>query len=114
MSELTDIQSEFAFNLARLLLWLEEQGYQVGLGESWRTTQQAKWYEEQGIGTKNSLHRDRIAQDIVIRRNGMEVDTDNYRRAGEAWKALNPNNRYGGDFKSGDMQHFSRGYAGRA
>jgi hypothetical protein len=114
MSELTDVQSEFAFNLARFLLWLEGQGYEVGLGEAWRTDQQAQWYAEKGKGIKLSLHRDRLGQDLVIRKDGVEVGPVDYRRAGEAWKALNPNNRWGGDFQNGDMQHFSRGYGGRA
>lgn len=116
MSDYTDAQSVFFFNLCRLGLWLEAQGYEVGEGEGWRTPEQAALNAAKGTGIKASLHIDRMAHDLIIRRDGVQVGPEDYRRAGEAWKALDPINRWGGDFKgkaAGDMQHFSREWGGR-
>lgn len=116
MSEYTREQSSFFFDLCRFGLWLEAQGYDVGEGEGWRPPWVAKVYAEQGKGSKTSVHIDRMAHDLIIRKDGTEVGEADYRRAGEAWKALNPRNRWGGDFKgktAGDMQHFSREWQGR-
>jgi hypothetical protein len=115
MSAYTDLQSKFAFNLARFLLWLESQGYEVGLGESWRTDRQAQWNAENGKGIVNSLHRDRMAQDIVIRKNGVEVGLDDYKRCGDAWVAIDSMNAWGGNFQTlRDYQHFSQSFGGRS
>ncbi len=116
MTEYARLQSQFFFNLCRFGLWLEQQGYDVGMGEAWRTPEQAALNAAKGIGIKESLHQDRLAVDLIIRRDGTEVGPDDYNRCGEAWKALHPLNRHGLDFKgatSGDMEHFSQEYQGR-
>jgi hypothetical protein len=117
MSAYTDLQSKFAFNMARFLRWLEVQGYQVGLGEAWRSDMQAAWNEEHGIGTRNSLHCDRMAQDLIIRKNGVQVGKEDYERCGAAWEALDTLNKWGGRFTgktAGDWSHFSQTYQGRS
>ena len=116
MSEYTRLQSQFFFNLCRFGLWLEAQGYSVGEGEGWRTPEQAELNAAKGTGIKASLHIDRLAHDLIIRAGGSEVGLVDYRRCGEAWKALNPLNRHGLDFtgkNAGDMEHFSQEYQGR-
>jgi hypothetical protein len=105
MSEYTTFQAKFFFNLCRFGLWLESQGYQVSEGEGWRTPEQAAIYVVKKTGILDSIHRDRMGQDLIIR------DKD------AAWKALHPLNRWGGDFKgktAGDYQHFSQTYSGRS
>lgn len=117
MSAYSQQQSIFFFNFCRLGLWLEEQGYEVGQGEGWRPPEVAAIYASKGTGSKNSLHTDRMAHDIVIRKDGVEVGPDDYKRAGTAWKALDKLNRWGGDFTgktAGDFQHFSMEWGGRA
>jgi hypothetical protein len=117
MSEYADIQSQVFFNVCRLGLWLEEQGYQVGMGEAWRPDVVAAEYARQGKGILLSIHRDRMGLDLIIRKDGKEVGPEDYRRAGETWKALDKDNAWGGDFKgktAGDYQHFSHRYGGRA
>lgn len=115
MSEYTRLQSQFFFNLCRFGLWLEGQGYEVGEGEGWRPDWVAAIYAEQGKGIRLSLHGDRMAHDLIIRKNGVEITPEEYIRCGEAWKALDPLNRYGGDFKTlRDYQHFSQTYQGRS
>ena len=115
MTEYARLQSVFFFNLCRFGLWLEAQGYDVGEGEGWRTPEQAALNAAKGVGIAASLHIDRMAMDLIIRKNGIEVGPDDYRRCGEAWKALDKENAYGGDFeKLRDYQHFSRKFGGRA
>lgn len=114
MSEYTRLQSTFFFNLCRFGLWLEEQGYEVGEGEGWRTPEQAAINAAKGIGILASLHCDRMAHDLVIRKDGTEISPEEYMRVGRAWKDINPLNRHGGDFKMRDYQHFSQTYGGRA
>jgi hypothetical protein len=115
MSAYTDAQSAFFYNLCRFGLWLEAQGYEVGGGESWRPPEQAALNAAKGKGIAASLHIDRMAVDLVIRKAGVEVGPEDYTRAGAAWKALDDQNAHGGDFKTlKDYQHFSRRYGGRA
>jgi hypothetical protein len=118
MSEYTKAQSHFFFLLCRFGLWLEAQGYQVSEGEGWRTPEQAALYTADGKGILLSLHRDRMAQDLIIRdQTGTEVSKEEYSRCGAAWKALDSGNAWGGDFKgktAGDLQHFSHTYGGRS
>ncbi len=115
MSEYADLQSKFFFNICRFGLWLESQGYQVGMGGAWRSDEEAKRYASTGQGIALSLHRDRMALDMVIRKDGKEVGTEEYKRCGEAWKSLDALNRWGGDFvKLRDYQHFSQTYNGRS
>jgi hypothetical protein len=106
----------FFYNLCRFGLWLEAQGYETGEGEGWRPSEVAHLYASQGKGISASLHTDRMAHDLVIRRNGVEVGKEEYKRCGEAWKALGPLNRWGGDFEgeiTGDFQHFSQEFQRR-
>jgi hypothetical protein len=100
-----DLQNTFAGNISRLILWAQEQGYQVTFGES---------YDDDNVGhMKGSLHYSRLAQDLNLFRNGkLLTKSEDYKRLGEAWKALHPLNRWGGDFP-GDGNHFSMEYMGR-
>lgn len=116
MSAYTQEQTAFFFDVMALGAWLEDQGYEPAFGEAWRPQWVAEVYAAQGKGSKVSLHIDRMAVDIVIRKDGKEVGAADYKRCGEAWKAIDPRNCWGGDFKgktAGDFQHFSRGYGGR-
>jgi hypothetical protein len=115
MSEYIDLQSRFFYNICRFGLWLEAQGYQVGMGGAWRSDEEAKRNAETGKGIALSLHRDRMALDLVIRKDDKEVTVEEYKRCGEAWKSLSELNRYGGDFvKLRDYQHFSQTFNGRS
>jgi hypothetical protein len=101
-------QSIFVKNIGLLIEWAYSQGYELTFGES---------YNAQGTGhMKNSLHYQRLAQDFNLFIDGeYKTDTESYRRLGEAWKAFHKDNRWGGDFRSGDGNHFSMGIGdGRA
>lgn len=101
-------QSIFALNIAKLILWASEQGYEVTLGEG---------YDDDNAGhMTGSTHYVRLGQDLNLFRDGKYLTaTEDYKRLGEAWKAMHPENKWGGDFKSNpDGNHFSMSYMGRA
>lgn len=99
------LQSVFIYNLARFIIWCFQNGYELTLGEG---------YVSSGTGhMKNSLHYERLAQDLNFFKNGIymdgksEADVKEFARIGAAWKSFLPDNRWGGDFKSKDFNHFS-------
>lgn len=104
--KLSDAQQEFTHDIGKLIIWAYEQGYELTFGES---------FDDDGVGhMKGSLHYIRLAQDFNLFKDGVyQTDSEAYRRLGDAWKALRPENRWGGDFKSKDGNHFSREWEGR-
>jgi len=106
MSLMVSKQSVFAGNIARLILWCLDQGYEVTLGEG---------YDDDGVGhMKGSTHYVRLGQDLNLFKDGVLLKkSEDYKRAGDAWKALHPLNRWGGDFPA-DGNHFSMLHDGRA
>ena len=105
--KLSEAQQIFCYNIGRLILWAHDQGYGLTFGES---------YDDDGVGhMKNSNHYIRMAQDFCLFIHGeYKTDSESYSRLGTAWKALDPLNRWGGDFKSKDGNHFSMKWEGRA
>jgi len=97
---LLDAQQAFCLNIAKLVLWAYEQGYEITFGES---------FDDDGVGhMKNSNHFIRLAQDFnLFEKDKYLRDSESYSRLGQAWKALDPINRWGGDFKKPDGNHFS-------
>lgn len=73
----------------------------------------------QPIGLANSLHRDRLAGDLLLfkrtagKRAYLKATAD-YAALGDYWKALDPLCRWGGDFPQPDGGHFSVSHRGRS
>ena len=113
---LSEKQSLFALNAAKLILWISEQpGYRVTLNEAYRTKEQAAIYASQGKGISASLHCIRLAIDLNLYKDGEYLSrSEEYKIMGDYWKSLHPDNKWGGDFKSHDGCHFSMGHEGRA
>ena len=133
-------QREFSPLVAKLILHAEKLGYQVTLGEAWRSPEMAmltvptaqledqvhrlcpmcqvtaftKWYADRGIGIANSLHTKRLAIDINLFRAGKYLtDTEDYRPLGEWWEKQCSECRWGGRFvKLPDGNHFSMEHEG--
>ena len=108
MSKLLEMQFTFTLNIAKLILWAYEQGYKLTLGEG---------YDDDNTGhMKGSTHYIRLGQDLNLFILGEYITSGThpaFQRLGEAWKALDPLNAWGGDFKSKDSNHFSMTYEGR-
>lgn len=107
--KLSDKQQVFTHNIGKLIVWAYEQGYELTFGES---------YDDDGVGhMKGSTHYIRLAQDFNLFVEGQYITDSNhpaYKRLGAAWKALNPENKWGGDFTKKDGNHFSMLHEGRA
>lgn len=113
---LSQRQALFASNIAKLILWANEQpGFYVTLGEAWRPPETAALYAQRGLGIERSLHQDRLACDLNLYIDGdYQTLTSAYKPLGEHWKSLHPQHAWGGDFKRADGNHFSFRYDGRA
>jgi hypothetical protein len=114
MSSLRELQSIFAQLAANLIQQAEKFGYDVTLGEAWRSPETAKLYAEEGKGIANSLHIERLAIDLNLFKNGSYLtDTKDYELLGEWWEGQTTDDytcAWGGRFN--DMDHFSIEYGG--
>lgn len=105
--KLSEKQQIFCLNIAKLILWANDQGYRLTFGES---------FNGQGKGhMEGSLHYIRLAQDLNLFKDGVYQETSEaHRRLGDAWKAMHPDNRWGGDFSKPDGNHYSMTHEGRS
>lgn len=104
-------QTAFLLDLCKLVYFATERGWQVTLGEGFRTPeQQAIYFKEGKSKTMNSNHLRRLAQDYCFIRDGVAVWTKSeLQPVGNYWESLNPKNRWGGNFHNfPDTPHFER------
>lgn len=116
-SPLRDKQAKFSTYVAMLILQAGEMGYEVTLGEAWRSSEQAafktKINAEKGIGIAASLHTQRLAIDINLFRDGKFLTQPaDYARLGSWWEKQCAECRWGGRFKTADAVHFSFAHNG--
>jgi hypothetical protein len=111
---LREKQSTFALLVAQLLLTADDLGYQVTLGEAWRSAKEAARLAATGAGIAKSLHCDRLAIDLNLFKNGVYLrKTEDYAELGAWWKKQHDLARWGGDFPRKDGNHFSLTHGGR-
>ena len=104
-------QSLFVSLVAQMIQYVESQGYELTFGEAWRPEWVAREYARRRVGIVNTLHAERLAIDINLFKNGEYLTkTEDYAWLGEWWKNLHPDNRWGGDIKMRDGNHFSNSY----
>jgi hypothetical protein len=105
-------QNRFAGMVGRLLLRAQEMGYEVTLGEAYRTPEQAALNAQKGTGIRNSLHSLRLAIDLNLFLNGAWlIGSDDHRPLGEWWESIGGS--WGGNFKRQDGGHYSLEHEGR-
>lgn len=104
---MTELQNKFAGMVSRLIAFIQSAGYGVSLGEAWRSPETCEVYFKTGKGTKNSLHKDRLAIDLNIFKDGKFLTkTEDYKFAGQYFEELGGN--WGGRFiERPDGNHFS-------
>lgn len=103
MSSLRKLQSKFAKYAAMLILECYERGYEVTLGNAYRSPEEAK-----RLGFADSLHVEKLAIDINLFRDGRYItDNEGHAQLGKWWKSHGPEFRWGGDFKKKDYNHYS-------
>lgn len=108
-------QSIFAELVAELILKAFDLRYEVTLGEAWRSREEAERLASIGLGSKKSLHCDRLAIDLNLFKNGKYLTkTEDYTELGEWWESQSTDEYtccWGGRFMDGN--HFSVGHGGR-
>lgn len=121
MSDLLQFQFRFSRYLGRLLVYADDTGIRLTMGECYRTPQQAAWNAAHDLGIQNSLHQVRLAVDVQIflEKGGAWVYADRgtepeYKLLANYWKSLDPLCCWGGDFThSPDWDHYSLMWNGR-
>lgn len=107
---LSEKRCHFTEMIAELCLWVKSQGYGAALAEVKRPKEVAQIYAQQGKGVVDSKHVDALAGDIDLYKDGKYLsDTESHRPLGEYWKKLDLLNRWGGDFKHADGNHYEYG-----
>lgn len=100
-------QSTFLLNVAKLISWAFENGYELTGGELYRTEEQQQIYRQKGLSKAiRSKHQDRLAIDLNLFINGVYQTTRApYKPLAEYWKSLHPDNVAGYDW-GWDANHF--------
>ena len=101
---LSDRQSSFLLDVARLIFWCHSHGYKVTAGECYRTDYQQKEYRRQGKTTvSHSKHQDRLAIDLNLFVDGVsmwEMSEDmqrlQFKKIWTQWESLRAGNEAGG------------------
>jgi hypothetical protein len=108
--ELLRRQHQFARMVAQLIAKANQMGYDVTLGEAWRSEFEAVRLAKNKLGIKRSLHCDRLAIDLNLFRGGIYLrDTESHRALGEWWESMGGS--WGGRFNDGN--HYSLEFEGR-
>jgi len=117
-------QREFSRQVAELIEFIYKSGYECTLGDAYRDP---RVFGEMGdknsiIGKENSYpaygraksaHKQRLAIDLNLFKDGVYLSTtEAHRPFGLWWKSRHPDNVCGGDFDDGN--HYSRKYGGIA
>lgn len=102
-------QWEFSQSMAALIQQAKALGYEVVMGEAYRTSAQAAANAASGSGIAHSLHCDSLAVDLNLFLNGAYItDSTGHVQLGIWWKARGPDYRWGGDFSTRkDYNHYS-------
>lgn len=113
MSALRDQQSKFVVLVAKLIEWSTTNGYELTFSEAWRSPEEAMIHAKDGSGIVNSLHLVRLAVDLNLFKDGMNLTSkEDFAPLGAFWKTLDPLCCWGGDFQRPDSDHFSMTWHG--
>ena len=117
---LRESQTLFVACLGELFTYATRKGYKLTLAEGFiatpRKSRDDKWFPD-GVHMENSLHYDRLAQDmnlfvgeLLIRDSSHPI----WLELGKFWEGLSPECAWGGRFSKPDAGHFSIRYGNRA
>lgn len=105
---LREKQKTFLFNIAKLIQFAFQSGYDLTSGEFFRSEETQKAHVAAGRSkTMNSMHMKRLAADFNIFVDGYLLFSDSTRiekdlliakKLGDYWCSLNTANRWGGDW----------------
>lgn len=98
---LGDTQREFSRDIVYLKLHMIAMGYEFTEGDAYRDPRvHGAWGKKTSYSHAKSHHKLRLADDINLFLDGKYLrETEDHRQFGDYWKALHPDNVWGGDFK---------------
>jgi len=90
-----------------LLTYIHHIGLECTEGDGYRDPRMhGKLGERRGYGSRNSLHKLRLAIDLNLFKDGQYLKlTEEYKLAGEFWESIGGS--WGGRFSTPDGNHFS-------
>lgn len=95
-------QEQFSEMVSRLLVKAQELGYKVRIGHVLRC-------RDCKVGQVNSLHKEKLAIDINLFKNGVWLkNSEDHKELGEWWESIGGS--WGGRFNDGN--HYSLSYRG--
>lgn len=105
---LLEKQKLFVRLITDLLVWADQQGYELTFGMAERSKEEAT-----RLGFPNSNHTRRLAIDLNLYRGGIYLDrTEDHRELGEWWEGRHELCRWGGRFSRPDGNHYSLEHEG--
>lgn len=112
MSELLNLQFAFSRLIPRLYDKAFALGFEIAQGDAFRDPRvHGAIGVKMGYGHKSSAHKNKLADDLNLFKDGVFIDsTEGHRELGEWWEKQHPLARWGGRF--GDGNHYSFEYQG--
>jgi len=104
-------QRRFTRMAADLIIFAYDNGYELTFGDAYRDPRvHGHVGEKKGYGSANSVHKDRLAIDLNLFKDGRFLtSTEDHRLLGEYWESLG--GTWGGRFNDGN--HYSLEHQGR-
>lgn len=105
---LSEKQRIFSLNVAKLIIWAYEHGYEITFGEALRTQEQQKIYYDSGKSkTMNSGHLNKLAVDLNLFKDGVYVsDSESHKPLHNYWNTLHTLNK---KMLTWDANHYEMG-----
>ena len=105
-------QRAFVADIAKLIAWAYENGYELSFGDAYRDPRlHGMMGVDKGYGHPRSNHKRRLAVDFNLFKDGEYLDaSDDHADLGTYWESLHPHNRWGGRYRDGN--HYERVYGG--
>ena len=104
-------QRRFTLMISKLIQHAYESGYELTFGDAYRDPRlHGQVGEKKGYGATNSVHKDRLAVDFNLFKDGKYLAaTEDHKQLGEFWESIGGS--WGGRFEDGN--HYSLEHQGR-
>lgn len=104
-------QRRFTRMIGQLIEYAYQNGYGLSFGDAYRDPRvHGKVGQRVGYSSANSLHKERLAVDFNLFKDGRFLTrTEDHRQLGEYWESIG--GTWGGRFNDGN--HYSLGHGGR-
>ena len=108
---LSEAQRKFTRMVADLIVWAYANGFELVLGEAYRTPEQAALNAQKGSGIADSLHTKCLAIDLNLFKDGVYMkESADHEPLGVYWESIG--GAWGGRFTKPDGNHYSLEWEG--